>query len=145
MKKYLFISFIIFLIATPLLANSKGLVPCSLHPKEGEHFCTFCDIFVLFNNVVNYLLLPPPSGGGIVFILAILLVAIGGFMYVFAYVTPSEGGPEMLGRAKSLFKSVAIGLLIIYGAWLFVNTFFMLIGVSEWTGLKEGWWQIKCP
>lgn len=76
------------------------------------------------------------------------MLAIGGFMYVFAYGGLEEitdkGGPKMLGQAKKLFSSVIIGFLIIYSAWLAVSLFFQAIGTSRWTGLKEGWWEIEC-
>ena len=75
--------------------------------------------------------------------LAVLMIAIGGFMYIIAF-SGAEQGPQLISRAKSLFSSVVIGLFIAYGAWLIVNLFFTAIGVAEWTGLKEGWFRIEC-
>jgi predicted signal transduction protein with EAL and GGDEF domain len=72
--------------------------------------------------------------------LATLIVVIGGVMF-FAAV----GDPAKIGKATSLLTAVAIGLVIIYGAWLLINLFFSLIGVAEWTELKEGWFKIDCP
>ena len=113
-----------------LAQENRGLVPCDL---TGEDRCTFCDLFVLFDNVVDFLLLR------IIPILTAAMIAVGGFMYVI-----SQGKPEMLNKVRSLFTAVVIGLLITYSAWVIVNAFLMIIGVQDWTGLREGWWQINC-
>lgn len=145
-KTFLIIFFLIFLLS-PLTFLYAGLVPCGLSKddpdQEGDQTvpCEFCHLFVLFNNVMNFLLTR------IVPVLAVLMIAIGGFMFVFAYISAEGGGgePALISQAKKLFSSVAIGLIIAYGAWLFINLFFQLIGVADWTGLKEGWWKINCP
>jgi hypothetical protein len=142
MKKIILIICLGVLILFPLLSSAAGLVPCG---GEGEPACQFCHLFVLFKNIVDFLLfkIVPP--------LAVLMLAIGGFMYVFAYFSPAEalsggakGGPVLLSQAKKLISSVIFGLLIIFGAWLIVNVFFQMIGVQDWTGLKT-WWKIECP
>ncbi len=133
-----------FSVESPSLAG--GLIPCG---GPGEPACQFCHFFVLFKNVVDFFLKPPT---GIVYPLAVLMLVIGGFMYVLAHAGPAEllagggkGGPALLSKANRLFTSVVWGLLIIFAAWVIVNTFFMLIGVQEWTGLRQGWWRINCP
>ncbi len=143
MKRIFLIIFLGILAFLPLISQAAGLVPCG---GEAEPRCQLCHFFVLFKNVVDFLLtkiIPP---------LAVLMIAIGGFMYVFAYIGPSialpgggKGGPALLSQAKKLIVSVIFGLLIIFAAWIIVNTFFQLIGVADWTGLKAGWWQINCP
>lgn len=55
-----------------------------------------------------------------------------------------KGGPALLNQAKKLFTSVVVGLIIVYGAWIFVNFFLMAIGVANWTGLRDGWANINC-
>jgi len=142
-QKIFFTIFLGILIFFPLLVSAAGLVPCG---GEGEPACQLCHFFVLFKNVVDFLLtkiIPP---------LAVLMIAIGGFMYVFAYLSPAEalpgggkGGPALLSQAKKLIISVVFGLLIIFAAWIIVNTFFQFIGVADWTGLRQGWWKIDCP
>jgi len=147
MKKIFLIIFLATFFLFPLLSSAAGLVPCG---GQGEPVCQLCHFFVLFKNIVDFFLfkIVPP--------LAALMLAIGGFMYIFAYFGGAvalpgggKGGPALLSQANKLLTSVVWGLLIIFGAWIFVNTFFMLIGVADWTGLtkgwKEGWWQINCP
>jgi len=113
---------------------TEGLVPCGTPGCP----CTLCDFFVMFRRIIDFVLfqIVPPLAG--------LIIAIGGFLLISAYTGITEGGPQSLNRAKALFKAVVIGLFIIYGAWIIINTFFMVIGVAEWTGLKEGWWKIEC-
>jgi len=133
MRKILLIIFsglLLFSFFSLVQAQEEGLVPCDL---TGPNRCTFCHLFVLFDNIVDFLLLR------IIPVLTALMIAVGGFMYVI-----SQGKPETLSRVKSLFTNIVIGLAIVYGAWVIVNTFLMIIGVQGWTGLREGWWQINC-
>ena len=113
---------------------SGGLVPCG----GPECPCTLCHFFLMLKNIYEFLLfdiIPP---------LAILMVAIGGFFLIVAYASPIEGGPDMINRAKRIFKAVVFGILISYGAWLIINLFFQVIGVAIWQGPDEGWWKIEC-
>lgn len=108
--------------------SGHGLVPCGTQCCP----CTLCDFFVMLDRIIDFLLIKivPP--------LAALMIAIGGGMYII-----SQGKPEMLSRAKSLFTAVAIGLVIIYGAWVIVNLFLTTIGVTVWQGGGH-WWEINC-
>ena len=136
------IIFLIALLFLPLISLAEGLVPCgrandpNATPEEQKP-CQFCHIFVLFQNILNFLfftIVPP---------LAILMIAIAGMYFIF-----SGGNPGNIETAKSMLKGIAIALLIIYGSWLFINLFFMIIGVSDWTGLEpglgQGWFKIDC-
>ena len=126
-------------VSCPDCPEPGGLVPCGRScddpntPKCECDSCTLCDFFVMIEKWIDGLLFK------IVPALAALMIAIGGGMYIIA-----AGKPETLAQAKKLLGSVIIGLLIIYGAWLIINTFFMFIGVADWTGLRQGWWQINC-
>ena len=149
---FLILFFAILLLPLVSLAtHGDRLVPCG--PGTGTS-CQFCHFFVLFQNVINFLLIH------IVPVVAVLMIVIGGFMYVFAHFSPGEllpggqkGGPVLLVQARKLFASVIIGLIIIYASWLIINLFFQAIRVNTWTGLidnpatpeVEGWWRIDCP
>ena len=157
MKKILFLIISFWVLFCPLVslageykADGKtvtydGLVPCGKVVKvDGEEVympCQFCHFFVMAKGIVDFLLLPPT---GIVFLVGVLMLVIAGAMFIFGYLVSPEN-PELISNAKSLMTSVIIGLIIIFGAWVFVNTFFLLIGVADWTGLKGGWFQINCP
>ncbi len=119
-----------------------GLVPCGTPGCP----CTLCDFFVMFDRIIDFLLVPTIYNNYFPLVPAIgaLMLAIGGFIYMFAYGGMGEGGPEQTNKAKKIFASVVIGFIIVYSAWLLVGLFFQAIGTSEWTGLKEGWWEIEC-
>jgi len=120
-----------FISSVPIKAQGAGIVPCG---GEGEPACQLCHIFVMFDSIIKFVLfkLVPP--------LAVFMIVIGGIMFIFA-----AGSPGTLEKAKKVLTATVIGLVIIFGAWIIINTFFMIIGVSDWTGLKEGWFQIPCP
>jgi len=117
------------IVGSPLIVVAAGLVPCG-----SENPCQLCDIFVLFDNVVKFVLthLVPPA--------AVIMLVIGGIMFFTAM-----GDPNKVNQAKDIIQWTIIGLFIIYGAWVIVNTFFLLIGVAKWTGLKGGWFEYPCP
>lgn len=126
---------VLFFYLIPGQVFSAGLVPCG---GEGKPACQLCHFFVLFDNIVDFVLfdIVPP--------LAILMVVIGGVMFLLA-----ADNPANINKAKDLLKSVAIGLVIIYGAWVLINLFFLTIGVADWTKLSEGWFEYpgieNCP
>lgn len=95
--------------------------------------CKFCHLFVLINNVINFILtrLTP--------IVATLMLVIGGGYYMAAGANQNH-----LKTAQEIFKATVVGLLVISMSWIFLNTFLSFMGVSEWTGIGT-WWQINCP
>lgn len=128
-----------------------GLVPCGrscddpFTPEDETIPCQLCHFFAMIDRWID---------GFLVFfipILAALMIAIGGFMYIFAYVSSKEGGPEMISRAKRLLTAVFLGILIIYGAFLFIGVFLNFIGLAQWTeDIYQSWWrdglfEIPCP
>jgi len=116
---------------------TEGLVPCG---NVDTCPCELCDFFVMLDGIIDFLLIKivPP--------LAVLMIAIGGGMYII-----SQGNPEMLTQAKRLFTAVVIGLLIIYGSFLIIGFFLKFIGLADWTTqIYQNWWkqglfEIPCP
>ena len=109
---------------------TQGLVPCGTPCCP----CQLCHLFVLLDSIVDFVLFK------IILPLATLLLVIGGILFIF-----NAENPENVTKGKAILTSTVIGLIIIFAAWLIINSFVMLIGVSEWTGLREGWFQIECP
>lgn len=128
--------FISSLFILPSSTQAAGLVPCG---GTGEPTCGFCHVFVLFNNIVNFLfrLVPP---------VAALMLMFAGVKFFMAVDNPGE-----VKNAQNVIKSVVIGLIIIYGAWAFVGAFLSAIGLATWTeNMFISWWsqgffQINCP
>lgn len=135
------------LSASPALADGfcQGpIVPCG---RAGTPPCQFCHIFTLFNNIINLILtcLAP--------IIAVLMLIVGGLMFMLSHASEGGGAPKLFSQAKAAITAAVIGLVIIFVAWVFLNTLFTYMDVAEWTGFLdnpdtpeiEGWWKIKCP
>ncbi len=131
-KKILTILLFSLLIPGQIFAfcDVGSLVPCG---TSDTPTCGFCHIFVLINNILSFVLtcLTPVVGT--------VMLVLGGFMFFLAAESPGK-----IDDAKKIIKAVVIGIVIIFLAWVFLNSFLTSIGVSEWTGLGEGWWKIKC-
>jgi len=125
-KRKLFSALLIILFVAPLFSLGAGLVPC-----EGPN-CTICHLFELIKNVVDFVLFK------IVTPIAVLFIVIGGGLIIFG-----AENPQNIDKGKTVLLYTIVGLLLIFGAWLLVNTFFTIVGVQTWTGLKN-WWEIKC-
>jgi hypothetical protein len=122
-----------------------GLVPCgkaAAGPGESPEVtipCQFCHFFVMFGGLLNFLILD------ITLPAAILLLVIGGAMFVFA-----AGNPGTIKKGQSIMTSVAIGLVIIFVAYLAVGAFLSFIGLADWTlaiyqDWNTGFFQFNCP
>lgn len=138
MKKIIFVSLLSLTIALPVLAAgtgcpTSGLVPCG---NVTTCPCEFCDFFTLFQNTIGFVLftIVPP--------LAAIVIGIGALLFIVGSAT----SPQLLNQAKGILNSVVLGLIIVYGAWIFVNTFFVLIGLAS-TNLGtdiRSWFQVDC-
>lgn len=133
----------------PLTADA-GIVQCGFDGSKGQPIdgeidsteaCGFCDIFKLINNIVIFFLVPSPAvnnGFAVVPLIATLLILVGGF-----YILIAAGRPDMQTKGKTIITAVVTGLLIVYIAWIVINSILTFLGVAEWTGLLQ-WWDIKC-
>jgi len=131
MKKLFLITFLfLFLFLVFGQVQAAGLVPCG---GLGEEACQFCHFFVMFNNVVRFVMFT------LVPVVAVLMLVIGGIMFFFAGAKPS-----ILIRARGIITSVVIGLVIIFSAWVIVNTILVQSGIVDSPSLLQ-WWQIDCP
>jgi hypothetical protein len=132
-------------LAVPEQASAQGLVPCGYDMNgngivDTSEQCNVCHLFQLGGNIVNFLLVPSAvnSGFAIVPVLAALLFAWGGFVWVTAF-----GSPGRVQEGKKIIFATIIGILIVYGAWLFINLLLNALNVNTFTGTNN-WWQIDC-
>jgi len=104
--------------------------------------CGFCDLFDLLENILAFVLTC------LVPIVGTIMLVWGGFTFLSAGTSPGK-----IEQAKNIITAVVIGIVIIFVAWVFLNTFLTSIGVAEWTGLVDdteteeveaGWWKIEC-
>ena len=124
----IFLFLFVFSLA-PLQAQAAGLVPCG---GQGEAACTFCDFFVMINRIVQFVMTR------IVPVIAVLMLVIGGVFFFFA-----GASPNALNTAKGIITSVVIGLVIIFCAWVIVNTVITKIGIVESPSILQ-WYNIGC-
>jgi len=132
MQKLLFILFALVVLISlfPAAADAQGLVPCG---GEGQAPCSLCHTFVLGSNILNVFLFP------IVPIIAAFLIAVAGF-----FLFTAAGSLQGIQRARQVATATVVGLVIIYGAWLFINLLLSTLGVTIWSGVGS-WWEIDCP
>jgi|SRR3989338_11321664 len=116
---------LLFLAVSPV--SAAGLVPCS-----GPD-CNPCSLLQLISNVVNFIVLD------ITMPLAGLLFLIGGIMMVAA-----GGSEERFKKGKKVFVDTVIGVLIILGSWVIVNTLITTFGSSVEGFVPINWWNVKC-
>ncbi len=115
-----------FFIPTLALAQSP-LVPCG---GPGQPDCELCHLFVMFNNIVGFVLysLVPP--------IAVMMLIIGGLLFYF-----SAGDDKKITTARNLIQSTIMGLLFVYLAWSIVILVFTVAGAAQW----DNWWYtISC-
>lgn len=137
-KKILLAGFLFLFISLPVLTQA-GLVPCGLSADDqaqaGDQTvpCNFCHLFVLFNNIVKFAMIT------LVPVIAVLMLVVGGVMFFFA-----GAKPDTLNQAKGIITSVVIGLLIIFAAWVIVNTVLKFSGIVKSDSPILRWYDIGC-
>lgn len=155
MKK-LFLILIIGLVLigaiAPIFANAQedvqvgpkgGLVPCGRAQDDPDTdnidetvSCHLCHLFMMFERIIDFVL------AYIVPSITALMILFGGFLFMFA-----GASAEQLSKAKSIFTTVIIGIVLIYASYIIVNTFMTAVGVADWTGL-DSWYELElddCP
>ena len=119
--------FIFYFVASSALAL-EPLVPCG---REGTPPCTTCDILVLGKNISDFILFYlVPALAALFFIYAGFLILLGG------------GIPSRVAAGQNIFRTTAYGLMIIFLAWLIVNT--VLRTVAGDSNIAEEWWKLEC-
>ncbi len=116
MKRVVFVVTLIFILAAFLffpyasLKAQSGIVPCG-HDK----MCTLCDLILGIKNLFDY-------GVKIIAAIALLCVFLAGAMYMV-----SSGNENMLSSAKAFLRASLIGLAVVLGSWVIVNTIITVI------------------
>jgi len=84
--------------------------------------------------------------GIIDFILLTVIPPIGTLILIISGIAFYQAGsnPEKFKWAKSVLISAIIGLVIVYTSWVIVNSVLNAIGIADWVGFGEGWFQITC-
>jgi len=132
MKRKNIVLLLLLLIPLSTQAFCDGpIVPCG---REGTPPCVFCHIFVLVDNVLRFIL------SCITPLMSILLIVAGGFLLIIS------GGVSttFFNQAKSILTAVVVGLIIMFFAWVAINTFLSVVGIADWVGVENGGFRIVC-
>ena|SRR3989344_5072509 len=121
MKKiFLVFSILLFFFVVPQLAVAAGLVPCG---DDATNMCKLADLGVLalgFYRFIVYTIALPLAG---------LFIVLGGILLLV-----SAGNPGLAGTAKNMLKFSAIGIVLVFGAYLIIDIVLRTIGFQlPWT------------
>jgi hypothetical protein len=103
--------------------ETKGIVRCA-----GDS-CTLCELFQTILRVINFcikILIP---------LTAALLIAYGGFKMIV-----SPGNVDAATQAKAIITVAIVGLVIIYGGWVMVDTFMQKMSYNA----NVKWYNVPC-
>ncbi|MBI2451163.1 MAG: hypothetical protein HYV52_02390 [Parcubacteria group bacterium] len=142
-KSLFFILIISFLLVVvfPVFARDP-LVPCGPGSISGAD-CQLCDFFVLAKNIIDFLIYDiTPAAAVLFFVWGAVLLIISG----------TSEQASLRGQGKKIMTNTAFGILIVFSAWLIVNTFLnILIGNSadigataRPTGFPWAWADYTC-
>lgn len=142
-KKLLIFGVLFAAIPVIALAWSIGdpLVPCGRSSQDlpntvvVEGACSLCHLFVLGQNIVDFLTKAiAPS-------LAVLAFAWAGFK-----ILTSGGSPGARQGGIQIIRNTIIGLLIIFGAWIIIDTLIVFFAGTFFTtsGGTRPWNKITC-
>jgi len=105
----IFGGYYLLVVAFPVLVFAQGAgLPSQIVPCKGVD-CTVCDLATLAQNLIN-------TGVFIFIFFSALMFAYAGFLYLTSAVE------DKVSSARSIFKNVALGLIILLAAWLVVDT-----------------------
>ena len=106
----------------PFLSFAQGLVPCGTSTTKPS--CNICDFWILIINVTNFLI------WNIAIPLAGLMIVVGGIMIMIGSASESR-----VAVGKKILTNAIIGVIIVFVAWLFVDTIIkVLTGSLNFSG-----------
>lgn len=118
------------------IAGSGGLIPCGKNcndpdtPWTETRPCDLCSLFLMGQLIIEFMV--RLSGA-----IALIAIAIGGFLYVFA-----GGSSSGLEKAKSMIKYSLLGFIVVFVAWAVVDSILITTGYIDPVGGE--WYTIEC-
>lgn len=105
-----------FSLLMPVASSADGFVPCGRASGSADEMapCTLCHIVVGGKVVMDW-------GLRLMAAIGLVVITAMGIWYIV-----SAGNPGMISQAKSGIKSTLIGVAVMLGAWLIVNTVLLL-------------------
>lgn len=117
------------------IAGSAGFIPCGRGTNDPDTEwnecapCNICSAMLVIQIVTSFLV-------KVAAVAATLSLIVAGFLYIFA-----AGKTQLISKSKSMIKYTLIGFIIIFVAWLSVDTLFTVFGYID---PLEGKWYIVC-
>lgn len=124
-KNLIILSIIVFFLLGFSVAsanNHTGLIPCD---GSAENPCGICHLFELVSTIVNFITY------NIAAPLATIMLIYGGVMLII-----SGGSEDRKKKGLNAIWAAVWGLVIVFGAWLIVNTVINSLASNEFSG---GW------
>lgn len=113
MKRFFF-SFALFVtVALPMSSVEAAFVPCGT--SESDTPCTLCHIVIMGKGIMDW-------GMQVMVAIGLVVITAMGIMYIV-----SAGDEGRIKNAKSGIKTSLIGVSVMLGAWLIVNTLLLLV------------------
>ena len=110
--------------------DPSGIVQCG---RPGQKMCTLCDLISGMNGIIQYIMKIAIGVG-------LLAMGIGGVMYIV-----SAGDGKLIDGAKSTMQNAAIGFVIIFAAYLIIDTTISYIGTKPGMGINvTSWGNFEC-
>lgn len=139
MKKYhlLFVFLLILgFLATKIVfaANGRGFLNGISEECYNAGQCKFCDVITVIFNILRFL------RNDIAIPLAILMIIYGALVLIFA-----GGSPNQIQKGQKILRSAFIGILIIFGASLIINTVGILLVGENFTWSSFIGMKVQCP
>jgi hypothetical protein len=128
-KKIFFIFIFFSIISLPFFAGAQVNIWAGTGDAKGTcnqlgYNCTLCDGITVTGNIITFLL---QIG---------VVLAVGVILYGAIRLITSGGSEKQISEAKGIIKSSLIGLVLVMGAWLIVDTVFKVLTD------KDSWNQI---
>ncbi|MDO8492055.1 MAG: pilin [bacterium] len=126
--KFVCLVFIAMIFILPYFISAQGLVPCG---SAGQDPCTICDFSVLLKNIIDFLI------WNIAIPLAGLMIVVGGIMIMIGSASETR-----VAAGKKVLTNALIGIVIVFVAWLFVDT---VIKVLTGSFSRQSFFSIALP
>jgi amino acid transporter len=118
--------------------KTGGMVPCGRDCDDPNTetdetvTCTFCHFLTMINGLAKTIIFYfVPS-------IAVIMLIVGGIMFLFA-----GANSGLMAKAKGIITGVAIGIVVIFTAWVLVNTALTEMGIIDTPSILE-WYNVSC-
>ena len=118
---WIFLVGTVFFLVVPEISSAAVFVPCGRVSGTADEMapCTLCHIIVGGKNIMDW-------GLRVMTAIGLAVITAMGIWYIV-----SAGNPGMINQAKSGIKTTLIGLAVMLGAWLMVNTVLLLFAQEK--------------